>query len=132
MARLLLDTTVLIDAERSTDELEALIAADDDVAIAAITVAELSVGVQLATGRRRAARAAFLEDVLATVPVLVYDVVVAEAHAQLLAAVRRAGKPRGAHDLIIAGTALATGRTVVTADGSAFKDLPGVSAVSTR
>jgi tRNA(fMet)-specific endonuclease VapC len=42
-------------------------------------------------------------------------------------AVRRAGRPRGAHDLIIAATAVATGRIVVTADGDGFADLPGVS-----
>jgi tRNA(fMet)-specific endonuclease VapC len=44
----------------------------------------------------------------------------------LLTAVRRAGRPRGAHDLIIAATALATARTVVSADLTGFDDLPGV------
>ena len=33
---------------------------------------------------------------------------------------RRAGRPRGAHDLIIAATAAAAGRTVVSADRRAF------------
>lgn len=51
-------------------------------------------------------------------------------HARLLAHVRRAGKPRGAHDLIIAATAAATARTLVTFDGkAAFDDLPGVHAL---
>jgi tRNA(fMet)-specific endonuclease VapC len=46
--------------------------------------------------------------------------------------VRRAGRPRGAHDLIIAATAAAAGRTVVTADRRAFDGLPGVAAIDHR
>ena len=72
---------------------------------------------------RRDARAAFLKDVLATVPVLVYDVAVAEAHAAVARGGTTGRQAVRSHDLIIAGTALATGRTVVTADGSAFTDL---------
>jgi tRNA(fMet)-specific endonuclease VapC len=103
-----------------------VIADDDDVAIAAITVAELRVGVELATGKRQTARRAFLDDMILHVPVLAYDLDVAEAHAHLLVAVRQQGAPRGAHDLIIAATARASGRTVVTADSRAFQNLPGV------
>jgi tRNA(fMet)-specific endonuclease VapC len=68
----------------------------------------------------------FVEDLKASVPILDYDVTVASAHAELLVAVRRQGRPRGAHDLIIAATAKATQREVVSADPSAFQDLPGV------
>jgi tRNA(fMet)-specific endonuclease VapC len=96
------------------------------VAIAAITVAELRVGVELARGRARATRRRFVDDVLAVVPVISYDASVAEVHAGLLAEVRRQGRPRGAHDLLIAATAVATGRAVVTADGRAFDDLTGL------
>ena len=53
MSRLLLDTTFLIDAERGTKGLDELIGDDDDVAIAAITIAELIVGVDLASARQR-------------------------------------------------------------------------------
>ncbi len=96
------------------------------MAIAAITVAELRVGVELSKGQKRAARQAFVDDILAGVPVLAYDVEVAGAHAHLLVAVRRQGSPRGAHDLIIAATARAFGRMVMTADATAFQDLPEV------
>jgi hypothetical protein len=44
MTRLLFDTTFLIDAERNSDELEAVLNDDDDVAVAAVTIAELRVG----------------------------------------------------------------------------------------
>lgn len=52
---------------------------------------------------------------------------VAEAHAALLARVRQAGTPRGAHDLIIAATARARGRQVVSSDQAGFAGLPEVS-----
>ena len=133
MTLVLLDTNFLIDAERDDSALGAVIDDDDDVAIAAVTVAELLVGVQMAgTKRRRAARQAFVQQVLDAVPVINYDEQTARAYAELLVAVRRAGRPRGVHDLIIVATAHATGRTVVTGDGSAFADLPGVAVRTTR
>jgi tRNA(fMet)-specific endonuclease VapC len=128
--RLILDTGILIRAERGRARLGRALRDDDDVAIAAITAAELLVGVELADARRRPDRAAYVDDVLATVPVEDYTLDVAAAHARLLAHVRRTGRPRGAHDLNIAATATATRRTVLTSDGSAaFADLPGVDAL---
>jgi tRNA(fMet)-specific endonuclease VapC len=45
----------------------------------------------------------------------------------LLAHVRRVGRPHGAHDLIIAATARATGRVLLSTDEQAgFADLPEV------
>ena len=94
--------------------------------MAAVTVAELLVGVSLADGKRRPRRQMFVDSVLEAVAVLPYDVRVAQAHAQLLTAVRRSGRPRGAHDLIIAATAVSSHRAVLTADATGFQDLPGV------
>jgi tRNA(fMet)-specific endonuclease VapC len=124
LTRLLLDTTFLIDADRSGGALDDVIADEDDVAIAAITIAELRVGALLGNRKAAAARTAFVEDVLAAIPVLAYDVSVAEAHALLLVEVRRQGRRRGAHDLLIAATAMASRRAVVTADAAAFANLP--------
>lgn len=115
-----------MDADRSGSALEDLIADDDEVAVAAVTIAELLVGAYLADERHRAARQEFVDDVKAVIPVIDYDAAVAAAHAELLVAVRRQGQPRGAHDLIIAATAKATQREVVSADTAAFEDLPGV------
>ena len=126
MTRLLFDTTFLIDAERTGGELDHIVDDDDDVAIAAVTIAELRVGALLANRRRKVARSAYVDDVIATIPVLDYDVEVAQAHAKLLVEVRSQGKPRGAHDLIIAATARAFDRTIVSADDTAFRDLPDV------
>jgi len=132
VSRLLLDTTFLVDAERSDHDLDVAVDDDDDVAVAAISIAELRVGVLLADDRRRPSRAAYLDDLVSTLTVVPYDLAVAEAHAELLVAIRVQGRPRGAHDLIIAATAKATGRTVVSADAATFADLPGVAARSYR
>lgn len=107
---------------------EGVIGDDDNVAVAAITIAEILAGAHLADGRRRSARQRFTSRVLAEIPVIPYDTAVAAAHAELLAEVRRSGRPRGAHDLIVAATARATGRTVITADAAAFTGLAGVEA----
>jgi tRNA(fMet)-specific endonuclease VapC len=132
MSLLLLDTTFLIDAERGDVTLDDAIDDDDDVAIAAVTVAELLVGVELASGKRRDARKVYVEEILESLPIIAYDRNVAVEHAELLVAVREQGRPRGAHDLLIAATARATDRTVVTADQEAFTDLPGVATVTQR
>ena len=132
MSKVLLDTTFLVDSDRSGDNVAEAIDDDDEVAIAAVTVAELRVGVLLAGARSRAGRLAFLNDVLETIPVIDYDTAVAESHAELLVHVRRQGTPRGAHDLIIAATARAAQRVVVSADDTAFADLPGVQVRSYR
>lgn len=132
MSLLLLDTTFLIDAERSMSDVDAVIDDDDDVAIAAITLAELTVGVQLASARQEQRRQDYVADVAASIPILPYDRTVAIEHADLLMSVRRSGRPRGAHDLIIAATARAYGRTVVSPDRHAFDDLAGVTAIDHR
>ncbi|MFC4530081.1 PIN domain-containing protein [Sphaerisporangium dianthi] len=127
--RLILDTGVLIAAERGRVSVDTVIGDADDVAIAAITVAELLVGVEMADTARRPNRQAFVDDVLALIPVEEYSTDVARVHARLMAHVRRVGKTRGAYDLLIAATAAATARTVITMDSSAaFDDLPGVRA----
>lgn len=97
------------------------------MAIATISVAELAVGVELADGRRRARRERFVAAILDAVSIEPYDLDVAEAHGVLLAHARRTGRTRGAHDLIIAATARARDREVVTADAGGFADLPGVT-----
>ena len=84
----------------------------------------------MAKGRRREKRESFVSAVLDAVSVEVYDLSVAETHAALLAHVRRTGTPRGAHDLIIAATARARERQVVSMDQKGFAELPDVAVAS--
>ncbi|MGH2799214.1 MAG: PIN domain-containing protein [Thermoleophilaceae bacterium] len=122
----MLDTTVLIDAERASAAIDDLVGDEDDVALAAITAAELLVGVQLADRRRRPARRDYVNTLIETIPVEPYDLEVARVHATMLAHVHKSGRARGAHDLLIAATARARDRIVVTADATGFDDLPQV------
>jgi tRNA(fMet)-specific endonuclease VapC len=117
---------VLVSAERRRRRIGQAIGDDDDVAIAAVTAAELLVGVELADRRHRARREAFVGELLETVTVEDYTLSTARAHAHLLAFARSSGRPRGAYDLMIAATAVATDRVLVTADARGFADLPGV------
>jgi tRNA(fMet)-specific endonuclease VapC len=128
--RLILDANVLIAYERSTIDRSAL--DNDELAIGAISVAEYRVGIELVNSPERAAdRARALIAITSAVDVLDYIERTAASHARLIAHVRRTGKPRGAHDLIIAAHALQTDRIILTFDANArFGDLPGVSATS--
>jgi tRNA(fMet)-specific endonuclease VapC len=123
--RLILDTGVLINGARG------IVAIPDtaDAAIPAVVIAEYLAGVHRSATNRQAAQRAFLADVLGVVPVVDYDRNVAEHHAELLAYTHAQGQRRGPHDLMIAATARASGRTILTTDTRArFDDLPEVNA----
>ena len=126
--RLILDTNVLIAYERGTIDRAALDA--DELAVAAVSIAEYRVGIELAdTPERAADRARAIVAITSAVDVLDYTDATAAYHARLIAHARRTGTPRGAHDLIIAAHALQSDRIVLTFDAKArFGGLPGVSA----
>ena len=125
---MILDTGVLVAVARRRLNFDE-IAVSDDVVLPAIAVAEFLTGTELdEDSDRRAAHRSFLDDVLTVVPVSDYTAQTAVHHAALLAYTRRTGRPRGPHDLIIAATARATGRVLVTTDSKAdFGGLPELS-----
>ena len=127
---LILDTGILVAYERGT--LDRSIFDGDQLAVAPVTVAEFRVGIELADNQiRAAARSRRLEVLLAEIDVLDYTFRTATFHAQLIAHTRRAGSPRGPHDMIIAAHAAETGRAVVSLDAKArFGDLPGVVGIT--
>lgn len=127
MERLILGTGALIALERGAAAWPDVLPVTADVAISAITAAELLVGIQLADERYRHGRATLVEGVIARVEIIAFDLDVARHHAVLLAHARRAGQPRGSHDLQIAATARATNRILITTDTTAFDGLPGVT-----
>jgi predicted nucleic acid-binding protein len=126
--RLILDTNVLIAYERGGINRAALDA--DELAVAALSIAEYRVGIELAdTPARAAERARALVAITSAVEVLEYTEATAACHARLIAHARRTGTRRGAHDLIIAAHAAQTDRTVLSFNAKArFCDLPGVKA----
>jgi tRNA(fMet)-specific endonuclease VapC len=129
VARLILDTGVLINAVHRRLDLASLMA-QNDVAIPAVTLTEYLAGVDIDPDEsRRATQRAFLDALLVATPVEDYTRKVVPHHVELLAHTRRSGRPRGALDLIIAAIARATDRTLLTTDAKAgFDELPGVQA----
>ncbi|MGE5828284.1 MAG: type II toxin-antitoxin system VapC family toxin [Micromonosporaceae bacterium] len=126
--RLILDTNILIAYERGTIDRTSL--DDDELAVAAVSIAEYRVGIEMAdTAARAADRARALAAIVSAVEVLTYSEATAAHYARLIAHVRRSGAPRSAHDLIIAAHASETGRIVLSRDAAArFGDLPNVLA----
>lgn len=98
---MILDTDVLIRAEKQGAEIDFTRWAEHgDAYISAITCSELLIGVHRAnTPARRARRSAYVETLLARLPVLPFDATVARTHAQLLGALAR-NVTLGAHDLM--------------------------------
>lgn len=128
----LIDSSVLIAAERRTLVLDAAMAAygDETVAVAALTASELLHGVQrAATPVQRQRREAFVERVLAALPILPFDLIAARLHASLWAQLAAKGASVGAYDLLIAATAIAAGYRVATRDRRSFGRIPGLEVV---
>jgi tRNA(fMet)-specific endonuclease VapC len=122
----LIDTSVLVNAERRGQSLERAIGTEDR-AISAITVSELLHGVHRAVdGRIGARREAFVEHLLASIEALPVTTTVARAHARVWASLERKGTLIGAHDLWIGATALAHGMSVATANPREFERIPGL------
>lgn len=125
----LIDTSVLVDAERRGRSLDQEIG-EQDRAISVITASELLHGVQRARGASvRARRAAFVEHLLAVLEPLPVTMGIARAHAEIWAALEKKGTPIGAHDLWIAATALGHGMDLATANPRHFKLVPGLDVV---
>ncbi len=128
---LVLDTSVFIRAERSGIPDFSPWIDYGEVVISAITVSELLVGVHRADDEnRRARRSAFVEAILARLPVLDFTTEVARVHAGLFATLARQGRLIGAHDLIIAATALSHDCAVLTSNVSEFERVPGLEVLA--
>lgn len=139
----LLDTTVFIEIERSVrtrpgdramtevmTRLAKKLGETEETGIAAITASELLHGVHRATAQHLPRREAFVEAVLAAFPLLPFDLIAARAHARLWADLAASGRDVGAHDRIVAATAIAAGWKVATANIRHFDHIQGLEAVA--
>jgi tRNA(fMet)-specific endonuclease VapC len=125
----ILDSSVLIGAERGTLDLDALLRSlgTEPVAIAAITAAELLHGCHRASDAAiRARRSAFVDALLDLLPAIPFGLAEARRHAQLWAETSRRGKPIGAYDMLIAATAMARGYAVATLNQREFARVAGL------
>ncbi len=126
----LIDTSVLVDAERGGTALER-VPADGEHSISVITTSELLHGVNRANDiPRRMQREVFVENVLSELEALPVTSEVARIHAKIWAELEAAGEMIGAHDLWIAATALAHGLQVATTNAREFERVPGLSVLA--
>ena len=125
----LIDASVLIDFERGELDIDELVRGREDVGVlcSVITASELLHGVHRATTTsRRARREAWVEAVLARIPLQDIDLRAARTHARLWAELATAGKAIGAHDLWLGSQAIAAGHVLVTVNVRDFRRIPGL------
>jgi len=119
----ILDSSVLIEAERGHLDIDRFIndREPQPFGLSVITVAELLHGVHRADSeKRRVKRSAYVEKVIELFPIYPFGIDSARVYAQLWATLLRKGVQIGAHDLIIASTAIALGFSVATFDKRHF------------
>ncbi len=123
-----LDTNVFVKLEKGAGNFDFnLYKEHGDAFISAVTVSELLVGVHYTnTEARRARRAAFVEAVLSRFDVLDFTREIARLHAQLYVSLKRKGQLIGAHDFIIAATALYYDFPVITENLHEFERVEGL------
>jgi tRNA(fMet)-specific endonuclease VapC len=129
----MLDSSVLIAAERGGIRLEPFLNSQGEapVGIAAVTASELLHGCHRATDPGvRARRFAFVDALLARVPVLPFGLAEARRHAELWAHLAREGTMIGAHDLLIGATALAHGHSLATLNTKEFGRVAGLRLIN--
>jgi predicted nucleic acid-binding protein len=121
----LLDTSVVIDWDDPT----VAGALPEEVAVSAITLAELAAGPHLAaTSSEGARRQARLQQLEATFEPLPFDATAARSYGQIVAAVVETGRSnrRRVADLLIAATAHANGLALYTRNPADFAGLSGL------
>jgi len=121
----LLDTTVLIEAQRGRPESvgrRLRETAPEDLAVSTITIAELWYGCSRSLYPHR--KRAMWSQVLEPFDVLPFDRAAAECHGELRHRLRH--EPIGERDLLIAAIAIANDLGVVTANHREFGRVPGL------
>jgi len=126
---ILIDSSVLIHFERSGADISVHLKGreDEEAFISVVSASELLHGVHRATDRKiKAKRLAFVEGILAALPVLPIDLATARSHAQLWADLVEQGSMIGVHDSWLAATCLAHGLQLATHNLREFERVPGL------
>lgn len=96
-----------------------------DVAIPAVVLFEIEAGIaRSADGTRRRAQ---LDEALVLIQILPFGRKEARSAARIRADLEAAGVPIGPYDVLIAGTAVANGATLVTRNEREFGRVPGLA-----
>jgi len=134
---LILDSSVIIAAERKRQTVEELLTligqtfGEIEIAISAVTVAELAHGVFRAnTPELRLRRRAFLDELKKHVPVHPVTDSTAEIAGQLSGEQAAKGMTLPADDLLIGASAIEQGYAVATLNARHFQKIPGLQVIS--
>jgi len=105
---LIVDTNVLINFEKKDRSVDLFAwSSGDELFVSVVTVSELLMGIHRAnTPERRQRRSEFVEAIIQGVNILPIDLAVARVHAEIYSELATAGQLIGAHDLLIAASAL--------------------------
>ncbi|TAN44708.1 MAG: type II toxin-antitoxin system VapC family toxin [Nitrospirae bacterium] len=123
------DTSEIIALERDRQKVEEIIAAKEDepFGISVITASELLHGIERAdTEARKLKRQAFVEKVIEFFPVYPFDMTAARIYAKIWASLAKKGLVVGAHDIMIAATAISLDFTVITSNSRDFEKITGL------
>lgn len=128
---LMVDANVFIHFERRSVPLDLSVwEPSEDVFISVVTVSELLMGVHRADSEaRRKRRSEFVEAILTGVSVLDFTIAVARRHAQLCAQLSEDGRMIGAHDMMIAATALHHDLSLLTENVEEFSRVAGLRVI---
>jgi predicted nucleic acid-binding protein len=127
----MVDANVFIHFERRSVPVGlSLCEPSEDVFVSVVTVSELLMGVHRADSEaRRKRRSEFVEAILAGVSVLDFTIAVARRHAQVYAELSQQGRLIGAHDMIIAATALHHNLSLLTDNVEEFSRVAGLRVI---
>ena len=123
------DTSVLIALERGELDPDRLVQGreQEPFGISVISAAELLHGVHRAdTQKRRIKRSSYVEKVLELYAIYPFELGAARIYAEVWATLQRKGVRIGAHDLMIAATAISLGWTVATLDLRDYRKIDGL------
>ena len=129
MARVVLDTSVLVAIDRNPTSIDVLLRPEVEYFVPEVVIAEYLVGIELtkdATDKLN--KLAMLDLFESFVTPTTFGRAEAKAFAIFAAASRRTGTPRSHFDLAIAASAYVLDATLQTSDRSArFEELPGIT-----
>lgn len=133
---LILDSSVLIDAERRSDNVEKLIerivsaAGDQDAARSAMGVTEIAHAIYRAQSQEiRLCRQAFIDDILRAFAVYPYTTATALLAARIDGEQQAQGVKIPLPDLLVGVTALELGFSVLTINVRHFRLIPGLNVI---
>ena len=126
----ILDTSVLISLEKAESSLDEFIVGREaePFGISVVTVSELLHGVHRADSeKRRVKRESYVERIIDLFPVYPFDLAAGRIYARVWANLLQKHLFVGAHDLIIAATAISLGFSVVTFNLRDFEKIEGLT-----